>query len=374
MNALVDAQARRYRRHRRAGGVQSRADGDSRCFCWLPAGIPPRFSVAHLLPGYALGFLIGSLGLVWHGDESGAARRPRRCHRACLRQQRAGDHRLHALDHAAGVSADARCRTGPGQIGAAAVAWTGIIKLAAAPFAGVIRRFIPAPAAMTVFGAAMYSYLALVLLQRIFDQPLGRASSRWRLSPPACWPACPSRAGGFRRSSWPGWFRWRSALAIGYVHPVWQALAFTLPWSLDVRAAARAWGWRCRIFSVIAAHGDLSDACRTSPRWRARPPRATITTRAACWPGTAWERWSAALAGSVVSRRWSTRMHPPYKAMGARIGFALWTPVAVSAVVDERADDLDRAAVSLVDSGGDDRLCRRSAWAWRRSAAWIENT
>ena len=25
---------------------------------------------------------------------------------------------------------------------------------------------------MTVFGAAMYSYLALMLLQRIFDQPL----------------------------------------------------------------------------------------------------------------------------------------------------------------------------------------------------------
>src|ERR1700735_4048420 len=83
-------------------------------------------------------------------------------------------------------------------IGAAAVVWTGIIKLAAAPFAGSIRRFIPAPASMTVFGAAMYSYLALVLLQRVFDQPLvGLAAlaivvtsvlanvpiTRWRIPP-----------------------------------------------------------------------------------------------------------------------------------------------------------------------------------------------
>src|SRR5207248_8733432 len=58
------------------------------------------------------------------------------------------------------------------RIGAAAVAWTGIIKLAAAPFAGAIRRFIPGPASMTVFGAAMYSYLAMVLLQRVFDSPI----------------------------------------------------------------------------------------------------------------------------------------------------------------------------------------------------------
>src|ERR1700735_3458842 len=33
-------------------------------FLLLPVGIPAAFSVSHLLPGYALGFLIGSLGLV----------------------------------------------------------------------------------------------------------------------------------------------------------------------------------------------------------------------------------------------------------------------------------------------------------------------
>ena len=33
-------------------------------FLLLPVGIPVAFSVTHLLPGYALGFLVGSLGLV----------------------------------------------------------------------------------------------------------------------------------------------------------------------------------------------------------------------------------------------------------------------------------------------------------------------
>ena len=33
-------------------------------FLLLPIGIPVAFSVTHLLPGYALGFLVGSMGMV----------------------------------------------------------------------------------------------------------------------------------------------------------------------------------------------------------------------------------------------------------------------------------------------------------------------
>src|ERR1700732_1843314 len=40
-------------------------------FLLLPVGIPVEFSVTHLLPGYALGFLVGSLGLAWPGGTSG---------------------------------------------------------------------------------------------------------------------------------------------------------------------------------------------------------------------------------------------------------------------------------------------------------------
>src|ERR1700730_5511649 len=117
------------------------------------------------------------------------------------------------------------------EIGAAAVAWTGIIKLAAAPFAGAIRRFIPGPASMTVFGAAMYSYLALVLLQRVFDQPLGGLAAlaiivtsvsanvrmpRLRIPPFIVTWLVPLALG----------------LAMGYVHPVWQGISTGLPFAL----------------------------------------------------------------------------------------------------------------------------------------------
>ena len=131
------------------------------------------------------------------------------------------------------------------EIGAAAVAWTGIIKLAAAPFAGSIRRFIPGPASMTVFGAAMYSYLALVLLQRGFDQPLvGHHAlaivmtsvlanvpiTRWRIPPFIVAWIVPLAAGA----------------AIGYVQPVWRG--YQLPYhSPSHWRLCRLWRLRCPI-------------------------------------------------------------------------------------------------------------------------------
>ena len=110
----------------------------------------------------------------------------------------------------------------------AAVVWTGVIKLAAAPFVEAIRRVIPPPAAMTVFGAAIYSYLALVLLQRLFDHPLiGLVTlaivatsvlgsvpiTRWRIPPLAVAWLVPLGL----------------ALAVGYVRLDWHGVAFTLP-------------------------------------------------------------------------------------------------------------------------------------------------
>src|SRR5258708_2720009 len=135
-------------------------------------------------------------------------------------------------------------------MGAAAVLWTGIIKLVASPFAGVFRRFIPVPAAMTVFGAAMYSYLALVLLQRVFDQPLiglialaiifttvlaNIPITRWRIPPfIAAWIVPLS-----------------VALAIGYVHPVWSGLSLQLPFAVTPEPL-RAMALALPYLSVIA--------------------------------------------------------------------------------------------------------------------------
>ena len=140
-------------------------------FLLIPVGISAGFSVTHLLPGYALGFLIGSLGLVLL-----AVRMARREGRSDVAAHVYGNNVPAIIAYTLSIMLPVFLETHDAnqawEIGAAAVAWTGIIKLAAAPFAGVFRRFIPAPAAMTVFGAAMYSYLALVLLQRVFDQPL----------------------------------------------------------------------------------------------------------------------------------------------------------------------------------------------------------
>src|ERR1700722_9087392 len=189
-------------------------------FLLLPVGIPAEFSVTHLLPGYALGFLVGSLGLVQLAV--GMARREgRRNVTAHVYGNNVPAIIAYTLSIMLPVYLQSHDANRAWATGAAAVAWTGIIKLVAAPFAGLIRRWIPAPAAMTVFGAAMYSYLALVLLQRVFDQPLVGLTvlainvtavlayvpiTRWRIPPfIAAW-IIPLSV----------------ALALGYVHPVWS--------------------------------------------------------------------------------------------------------------------------------------------------------
>src|ERR1700733_7770547 len=140
-------------------------------FLLLPVGISAGFSVTHLLPGYALGFLAGSLGLVVLAE-----RLARREGRTNVTAHVYGNNVPAIIAYTLSVIVPVYLETHDAgrawSIGAAAVAWTGMIKLAAAPFAGVLRRVIPAPAAMEVFGAAMDSFLALVLLQRVFDQPL----------------------------------------------------------------------------------------------------------------------------------------------------------------------------------------------------------
>jgi len=135
------------------------------------AGISPAFSLAHLVPGFALGFLIGSAGLIHL-----AVALARREGRADVTAHVYGNNVPAIITYTLSIFLPVYLETHDAnrawQVGAAAVVWNGIIKHVAAPFAGAFRRYIPVPASMTVFGAAMYSYLALVVLQRIFDQPL----------------------------------------------------------------------------------------------------------------------------------------------------------------------------------------------------------
>ena len=297
-------------------------------FLLLPVGISAGFSVTHLLPGYALGFLVGSLGLV-----SLAVRLAEREKRTDVTSQVYGNNVpaiiAYTLSIMLPVYLESHDANRAWEVGAAAVAWTGIIKIVAAPFAGFFRKFIPAPAAMTVFGAAMYSYLALVLLQRVFDQPLvglialaiifttvlaNIPITRWRIPPfLAAW-IVPLAV----------------ALAIGYVHPVWAGLSFQLPFAIPLQPGHAMWlalpylsvVAPIAIYQVLQDIASVAGAAAVGDDYDARAVLA--------WDGIG--TLVCGLAGSVVAPV-IYAMHPPYKAVGARISFALWTPVLFMAVV-----------------------------------------
>src|ERR1700704_4423061 len=218
-------------------------------FLLVPVGIPLGFSVGHLLPGYALGFLVGSLGLTGL-----AVRLGKREGLTDVTAHVYGNNVPAIIAYTLAIVLPVYLQThdpiAAWQTGAAAVVWTGILKLTAAPFAGVVRRFISVPASMTVFGAAMYSHLALVLLQRIFDQPLvgiialaivaasvlaNVPITKWKIPPFLVAWLVPLAIG----------------LAIGYVHPVWQGISVQIPF---VRAPGmlQAMGLAIPYLSVIA--------------------------------------------------------------------------------------------------------------------------
>lgn len=296
-------------------------------FLLLPVGIPAAFSVTHLLPGYALGFLVGSLGMVRL-----AVNLSRREGRQNITAHVYGNNVPAILSYTLSIMLPVYLESHDAhrawEVGAAAVAWTGIIKLAAAPFAGTFRRFIPGPASMTVFGAAMYSYLALVLLQRVFDHPLiGLVAlaivitsvlgsvpiTRWRIPPFIVAWIVPLLVG----------------LAVGYVHPVWQGVAPGLPFAVPaepLRAMALAVPY-LSVIAPMAIYHVLQDIASVAGATAAGDDYDVRAVLACDGLGTL----VCGLAGSVIAPV-VYAMHPPYKAMGARIGFAFWTSLLYLAV------------------------------------------
>lgn len=297
-------------------------------FLLIPVGISAGFSVTHLLPGYALGFLIGSLGLVFLAVRL-AGREQRTDITAHVYGNNVPAIIAYTLSIVLPVYLETRDVNRAWQVGAAAVAWTGIIKLLAAPFARVFRKFIPVPAAMTVFGAAMYSYLALVLLQRVFDQPLvglialaiiftsvlaNIPITRWRIPPfIAAW-SIPLLV----------------ALAIGYVHPTWSGLSLQIPFAAvgePLRAMALALPY-LSVIAPIVIYQVLQDIASVAGAAAAGDDYDARAVLACDGLGTL----VCGLAGSVIAPV-IYAMHPPYKAIGARISFAFWTPVLFLAIV-----------------------------------------
>jgi AGZA family xanthine/uracil permease-like MFS transporter len=297
-------------------------------FLLAPIGIPLAFSVDHLIPGYALGFLFGSLALTFL-----AVRLKRREGRPNVTAHVYGNNVPATIAYTLSIVLPVYLQTHDPimawQTGAAAVIWTGIIKLAAAPFAGMVRRFIPLPASMAVFGAAMYSYLALVLLQRIFDQPLvgivalaivavsvlGNVPiTRWRIPPFIVAWTIPLAVG----------------VLVGYVHPAWQGISLRLPFvasSGPLRSLLLAVPY-LSVIVPIAIYQILQDIASVEGAFAAND-NYDARSVVAC-DGLATLLCGA--AGSVVTPV-VYALHPPYKAMGARIGFAFWTPIILLLVV-----------------------------------------
>jgi len=182
---------------------------------------------------------------------------------------------------------------------------------------------------MTVFGAAMYSYLALVLLQRVFDQPLvGLAAlaiiitsvlanvpnTRWRVSPFIVAWLVPLMLG----------------LAVGYVHPVWQGIAVGPPFALTpqpVHGMVLALPY-LSVIAPMAIYQVLQDIASVAGGTAAGDDYDVRGVLACDGLGTL----VCGLAGSVITPV-VYAMLPPYKAMGARISFALWTPIIFILVV-----------------------------------------
>lgn len=297
-------------------------------FLLLPAGIPLEFSVSRLLPGYASGFLVGSLGLTFLAWQLSVRER-----RLDVTAHVYGNNVPAIIAYTLAIVLPTYQRShdpmAAWQVGAAAVIWTGIIKLAAAPFVGVCRRFIPVPASMTVFGAAMYSYLALVLLQRIFDHPVvGIAAlaivactalanlpiTRWRIPPFLVTWLAPLLLG----------------IAVGYIHPTWRVSALSPPFVIST-APLRSLELALPYLSVIAPIAiyqvlqDVASVEGASAAGDNYDARHVV----AC-DGLA--TLICGLAGSVITPV-VYALHPPYKAIGARIGFALWTPIIFLTVV-----------------------------------------
>jgi len=290
-------------------------------------GIAAGYSVTHLLPGYALGFTVASFVLTALAVNL-AKREGRSNVTAHVYVNNVPGIIAYTLSIMLPVYLQSRDPDLAWRIGAAAVVWTGLIKLAAAPFAGAIRAFIPKPATMTVFGAAMYTYLALVLLQRIFDQPLvgiialaivaicvlGNVPiTSWRIPPFLVAWLVPMAMG----------------LAIGYIHPVWQGFSLQIPF-VKTPGLLKAMRLAIPYLSVIAPMAiyqvlqDIASVEGASAAGDNYDVRSIVATDGL---GT----FLCGAGGSIITPVIAA-LHPPYKMMGARIGFCFWTGVIFLAV------------------------------------------
>ena len=293
-----------------------------------PIGISPAFAISHFVPGYALGFVVASLFLTALAVTL-AHRERRDTVTAHVYGPNVPALVVYSLAIMLPVYLQTHDAVAAWSVGAAAVILTGIIKLIAAPFCGLFERFIPMPASMTVFGAAMYAYISLALLQRIFDNPLVGILALALVAATVFPHLSITRA-----KVPPLLVIWLLPLAvgigIGYVHPVWDGFSFTAPFVMSWAPVA-AIGRTLPYLSVIVPmtiYQILQDIAAVEGGKAVGDEYDTRAIVAVDGVGTLL----CGLAGSVVTPL-IFALHPSYKQNGARIGFTFWTGIIVTGLI-----------------------------------------
>jgi adenine/guanine/hypoxanthine permease len=119
-------------------------------------------------------------------------------------------------------------------------------------------------------------------------------------------------------------------LSIGYVHPVWQGISPGFPFAITpqpLRAMVLALPY-LSVIAPMAIYQVLQDIASVAGGTAAGDDYDVRGVLFCDGVGTL----VCGLAGSVITPV-VYAMLPPYKAMGARIGFALWTPIIFILVV-----------------------------------------
>jgi AGZA family xanthine/uracil permease-like MFS transporter len=119
-------------------------------------------------------------------------------------------------------------------------------------------------------------------------------------------------------------------VSIGYVHPIWQGLSFTPPFVASLspfRALIAALPYLSVIvpMSIYQILQDIASVEGANAAGDNYDARLVVMCDGI---GT----FVCGAAGSVITPV-VYALHPPYKAIGARIGFAVWTPIIFSLVV-----------------------------------------
>ncbi|WP_436663526.1 hypothetical protein ACOALA_13305 [Alicyclobacillus acidoterrestris] len=291
-------------------------------------GIPLDFSVSHMLPGFFLGFLLAGLWVTWS-----ARRLAKKTGRLNVTSQVFGINVPSATAFSISIMLPVYQLThnlsACWASGAAAVFWMGIFKLVSAPFSKYIRRLIPRPAVMTVFAAAMYSYLSMMIVVRLFSSPLLGVISlaivlcgvfakipltRWRLSPFLV--------------------AWIIVLAVGLISGdidiQWTGMHLTSPWNMAPHFGSYLVK-DISYFSIIvpmSVYAILQDLASVEAAKRVGDGYSVVNTLFMDGVCSLIIGVSGGIIPTVMYA-----VHPSYKNLGARISYHFWVPIVMLLVV-----------------------------------------